>query len=160
MLTLYDISKGLRSVLSRLEIEEDPEAYDELLKALDKTLTDREEKLSGCCAYIKNLRAEIETYETEIEKLKKQLSILRNKEERFAEYVANCIGTSEEWRNGVHKIGWRESHAIEITNFNVLPLPYIRMKAEPDKALIKQDLKNGATIPGATMIAKKHLQIG
>jgi len=160
MATLYEIET------KKLELYEAASSDDEATRqnAKDQLLAlaeVREEKLAGCCAYLKNIRAEYDAVDAEIRRLADKRSQLERMDERFEAYLSMCLEKGEKWSNGVHSIGWRKSESVTIADEKVIPAAYMReiLKYEPDKKQIKDDLKAGATIPGCELTVKQNLQV-
>lgn len=61
----------------------------------------------------------------------------------------------------VYTLSIREADKVDVTNLADLPELYVRRKetVEPDKVMLKEALKGGIEIPGATLVKTQSLQI-
>ena len=64
-------------------------------------------------------------------------------------------------QGGAYTLSIREADSVDVTDVSVLPDMYIRRKesVEPDKTVLKEALKGGLEIPGATLVKTSSLQI-
>lgn len=158
---LYEISSKLIESLLRYEEAETQEEQAVILESMQALTASRDEKLESCSAHIKNMTAESEAIENELNRLKAKHSHISNKIESLKRYVAFNLGDGEKWTNGVHSLGWRKSEALEISDPDSIPDVYKRTKVvtEPNKTLIKQVIKEGGTIGGCSIQVKQNLQV-
>ncbi len=161
MKPLYEIQAALLPLIKRLEETECPLEYELLMGEIDKLEIDKTQKLNGCCAYVKQLRADIETIANEITRLKERMLKAQNAEAKFLDYLRMCLPLQENFKSALHTISWRKSEAVEIIDASQIPVQYMREKIsyEPDKATAKQDIKCGATIPGFALVSRQNLQV-
>lgn len=158
-ISLYHISKEIGSIVNRLEVEEDDERIEELMHELDRCTDNREEKLDGCCAYVKNLRAHADAIAEEIRRLQEKQQRIEKTRERFITYMGNCLGKGAIWRSTLHSLSWRKSESVEVESEENIPLGYFRVKTEPDKAKLKDALKSGEEIRGVKLCSRDNLQV-
>lgn len=161
---LYEISHDMRRALHALEIAEengDFEAYEAAMAALEKLDISREEKLAGCCAYYRELDARCLALEGEITRLKDRLVKAEKDRDDWREYIARNLGDGNVWENGLFRLSWRKSEAVEIKDEKQIEEFYWREKIvrTVDKKAIAQDIKCGATVTGATLVVRNNLQI-
>ena len=64
-------------------------------------------------------------------------------------------------QGGAYTLSIREADSVDVTDVSALPDMYIRRKesVEPDKTVLKEALKGGLEIPGATLVKTSSLQI-
>lgn len=161
---LYEISAEMRRALHDLEIAQeamDPKAYEEAMERISKLEGDKDKKLADCCAYYRELQAEVDGADAELERIKNLAENAQNRLDNWKKYIAICLGAGETWKNSIFKLSWRKSVAVRIENEEQIPPAYLReiLRYEPDKKQIMADLKQGATIPGAVLEEKQNLQI-
>lgn len=161
MKQLYKIQGDILRLIQRMDETDDPIENSSLMRQLSELEIDKDIKLEGCCAYVKQLRAEIETVVGEIMRLRKLMDQLENRQEAFLEYMKFCLPANESWKKGVHSITWRRSDAIEVYDESKIPIQYLREKLvyEPDRVQAKQDIKMGAEVPGMKLITKQNIQV-
>ena len=153
---LIDLSKKYEQLLYKLEqdevfeMEADLDAAEELL----------EEKLENCGWMYRNLEAESEAYAAEAKRLSDKAKSRAGAAERMKKYVAYCLHVQPQKTKNFN-FSFRESQQVEVINLEILPDAYIRTvtKHEPNKELIKQDLKNGVDVPGCGLLKNFNLQI-
>jgi chromosome segregation ATPase len=156
---LYEISERLRALIDSIDSAETPEAYEAAQAEIERTLLTRDEKLEACCAYDRELRAEIEVLEGEIGRLKDLKTAAEKKLTAWREYMARCVGVGEKWKSAKFSIGWRKSRGVIVTDGTQIPSIYLREKIEIDRETLKKDLECGATIPGALLEERNNIQI-
>lgn len=161
MRALYKIDKEILEELAFLEqSDETGEDKESIQLRLDSLAMERDAKISNVVAYFHNLRAEQEACEAEAKRLRERAAVLDRRLEGFRWYIGAAL-RGEKWTNGVHSVGYRKSESVEVVNEEAIPSVYMREKIsyEPDKKQIKDDLKNGATIPGVSLVEKTSVQI-
>ncbi len=64
-------------------------------------------------------------------------------------------------QGSAYTLSIREADSVDVTDVAALPDMYIRRKesVEPDKTVLKEALKGGLEIPGATLVKTSSLQI-
>jgi hypothetical protein len=60
---------------------------------------------------------------------------------------------------GLHKLSFRNSTAVNITDETHIPAEYIIVETKVDKMKLKEALKNGEEIKGAELVTNKSIQI-
>lgn len=152
----------------------------ELMEIADADLTDDEaaeldalfaelgqaeaEKADGIGQFLKLEAARVDALKAEAKRLADKARNAESRMLRFKEYVLLNMGKA-----GVKKIAGaaytlrvRESVRVAVTaNVESLPAEYVRVKEirEPDKALIKDHLKQGVLIDGCTLEKSQSLQV-
>jgi len=119
-------------------------------------LTDAREKK------IENIMYLINNYEAYAEACKLKETELYEKRKRAEKSVENLknlitllVPKGEKVTAGIYKIGWRKNpDKVEVLDMERLPDVYKRIKEiiEPDKKLLLETLKQGATIEGAKIV--------
>jgi len=110
---------------------------------------------------ILNFRAEIRDREQIIEKHKSAILFLNKKIEDYEGLIRAAVPEGEKIKDLEVEISWRKSESVEIDESLPLEKQYIRHieKWEPDKVKIKEAIKAGFEVEGASLITKQHLQI-
>lgn len=161
---LYEISADMRRALHELEIAEeqgDAEAYEAAMDALTALEITRDAKLSACCAYHRELEADVASLEHEIERLESARARAKERLEKWREYIGANLGVGESWKNELFKLSWRKSEAVKVLDEKQIDPLYWRERTirEVDKKAIAQDLKLGTSIPGAVLEVRQNLQV-
>lgn len=161
--SLYEISNGLQ-ILQEKELEElSEEEKIELQKQLEELLIN---KSNSIIQFIQNTQSSIDAIKNEENRLKGVRQYLENKQEKFKDYVLNCMEKIKAKEiitgSGILKIR-NNPLSVEIVNEDVIPNKYKKQVVETkiDKNLIKEDFKNtGEMIDGIKYITtKKTLNI-
>lgn len=167
MASLYQLSAEFRELERQLLEGHEPGLEGADVEALTQAFAAvsqlREEKLAGCIAVHRNLKAEQEAVQNEIERLTKREDQLARSVKTLSNYVANCLKPGERYHCAIGSISWRHSEAVEgkFGDETEVPECYQRVvtKVTPDKVKMKQDLKIGATIPGWILSQRTNLVI-
>lgn len=144
-----------------LDVMTDPEREipeDHMFNLLNEIKEDREEKLNSCGWVYREFVADTEKIKSEINRLKEKLERAEHNAERLKNYISYCL-QGEKIKTKSFDFSFRKSEQVEL--LGDVPEQYQRVKTtiEPDKTLIKQDLKAGASLDFARLIEKQNLQI-
>lgn len=157
---LYEITDKYRLAIKEFYATE--ETSEDLAGMLDNLSGDLDEKLENSCCYYKNLLAEAKTFKEEAKRLADHAKALSSRADKFKGYVSHCLGNGgDAWSQGVHKISWRKSESVEIENESTIPNVYMIEKTtvSPDKTEIKNVIKSGGKVEGASLLQKNNVQI-
>lgn len=161
-MTLFEIDEQIRAELNRLleQVDEDGCITGDFstIEALNK---EREAKIEGIALYYKEVLAEAKAIKEEADKLAKRAKVTQNKAERLKDYLSFILQSSETEKFATTKVklSFRPSEQVVIDDESLIAKKWMKIKAEPDKAGIKQALKEGAKIKGAHLEARKNIQI-
>jgi hypothetical protein len=141
-------------------IELDPECADNQLVIKDR-LNALGHKVDSYIGFNNFCKSQIDMFEKEIDHLKKQINNYERLQDHLkykAEQALIALNTDQIKSDNGHKISFRKSEAVEITNMQELPDQFTRKKIsiEPDKVAIKEALKNGP-VPGAHLKQNKSI---
>lgn len=156
MATLYDLTGQFLEIYN---MEIDDETKLDTLEAIDWT-TDYESKVEGYVKVIKSLEADIEARKNE----KKRLDGLNKSDQSKIDNLKAALATSmaETGQTKVDttlfKVGFRKSEAI-VVDETKLPKKYQVATYKPDKKTLKELLKSGKHIKGATLEERSNLSI-
>lgn len=118
---------------------------------LDQLAMERDRKLENIACWIKNLKAEISAFKEEEKNLKTRREFLENKQERLSNYLQKYLNGSK-FETAKCKISYRKSEKVEVSNLDSIPERFLKVTVEPKKSDIKQALKDGEAIEGATLV--------
>lgn len=159
-LSLYELTSEHRLICEAIE-----EAGGEITPEIEAMLAINEEnfvsKANGYCEIITKY-AQMATLASErIEQLQRVKRVAENTAKRMKERISQAM---EEYNLtkveiGTRKLSFRNSQQLEITDEAKIPNIYIKVKTEVDKKALREDLKNGVIIEGATLKENKSLQI-
>jgi hypothetical protein len=161
MRPLYQIAGELQGLFLTLEETEgeltgDAEAY---LGSLTDSL---ETKLESIGRVIGELDREQDTLAAEAERLMSRAKKAKDRRDWLKGYVTRCLqaATLTTVKTEHYTFSLRRSQAVDV-KWDELPEQYMKQKIETsaDKRLIAEDLKAGATIPGARLVENFSLQI-
>ena len=175
---LYDISDGIRAVQEAMENdEENPHSWLDALRQLEGEF---EDKATGIALLMQELKAEAGAVGAEGDRLDARANALDNNYARLKDYLF-----MEMQKAGITKIksplvtlGIQNSTpSVVIPDITALPSNFVRVtlrmgkvnvpeelvgcivSEEPEKAAIGLLLKDGATVPGATLHQGQHLRV-
>jgi hypothetical protein len=144
--TLYQIDQA---ILNCIDLETG-EIID--TEQLDKLTMEREAKLENVACWIKELKAEAEALKAEKMAFAKRQQVAENKMESLKKYLAYALD-GQAFKTVRASVTFRKSQAVEIADIYKLDENYLRYKEpEADKTAIKEALKAGQTVAGATLV--------
>lgn len=147
-MTLYEID---RQILNAIEYGCDPETGEIIdAAALDALEMAKEEKTENIILLIKDLTAENKAISEEEQALAKRRRAGENRVEWLKNYLMASLD-GEKFKTPRCSASYRKTAAVSIIDESAIPSEYIRTKTEPNKMAIKDALKAGETIPGATL---------
>lgn len=156
MATLYELTGQFLDIYN-LELDEETKL--DTLDSIDWE-TEYETKVENYIKVMKNLEADVEARKNEI----KRLTELNKADEKKKEYLKDTLSTSmsltghERVDTTLFKVSFRKSQAVEVDEA-VLPEAYKVATWKADKKRLKEDLKNGLEIIGASLVERKNLSI-
>lgn len=159
MRKLYEINADYTELLQTLE-EEGGDLSLELEKQWDAIHAERDQKVLNYCAVYKNILAEQEVFAAEAKRLGAIASNLKKQAESLKDFLAQQIEPGEKFEGETHKVSWRKSERVEITD--PLSVHESYREPQPDKILkteIKRAIKEGADIDFAELVTVQNLQI-
>ena len=137
----------------------DIEALDNLIKAKTDTIATGLESL---CKIRARKQADIEALKAEATRMKEKADRETRALDRLEEYILSMLKRSGESKinAGTFTVGTRMSNSVWLEpNFNVEEYMRTTTTITPDKIAIRDALKNGAVIPGASITTKENLAI-
>lgn len=159
-MNIYEIDKEIERILS--QVDENGELPDEAFEELTQLNAERETKIENAACMVVNLTAEAKAIREQENALAQRRKSLENRVagiKRYLEYATD--GNS--FSSPRVQVKWTKSTAVEIDPVVFWQNPadmFIRVKdPEVDKAAIKQVLKNGGVVPGASLVEHRNIQI-
>ncbi len=156
MPTLYELTGQFLDIYN-LELDEETKL--DTLDSIDWN-SDYENKVENYIKVIKNIESDVEARKNEI----KRLTELNKADEKKKDHLKETLSTSmaltgyERVDTPLFKVSFRKSQAVEVDE-TVLPEAYKVATWKPDKKRLKEDLKNGLEIIGASLVERKNLSI-
>lgn len=151
-MNLYEIDEH---ILNCVDLDTGEVINEEML---DQLAMERDRKLENIACWIKNLKAEISAFKEEEKNLKTRREFLENKQERLSSYLQKYLNGSK-FETTKCKISYRKSEKVEVSDLDSIPEKYLKVTVEPKKSDIKQALKNGEVIEGATLVQTNSMTI-
>lgn len=160
-LKLYQLTGTYGDLLDKFREAESEEDLTKIADELGILEGKLEDKLDSCARIYRTLEAESAAYKQEANRLEGKANRLENRASRLKDYIGFCLGAGNKAKTELFDFTWRKSEQVMIENPDILPQCYQRTKTtiEPDKILIKQDLKSDLAVPGAKLLTNLSLQI-
>lgn len=119
---------------------------------LDKLQMERDAKIEGVALWIKELKAEAEALKAEKMAFAERQRVAENKMESLKKWMAYALN-GQSFKSVRASVSFRKSQAVEITDIYKLDESFLRYKEpEADKTAIKEAIKAGKTVAGATLV--------
>ena len=145
-MTIYEIDNAILECIDM----ETGEIID--IDKLNKLELERESKIEGVACWIKDLKAEAEALKNEKQALAERQKVAENKMESLKKYLAYALD-GKAFKTTRASVSFRKSQAVEIADIYKLDENYLRYKEpEADKTAIKEALKAGKEVAGATLV--------
>ena len=156
MATLYELTGQFLDIYN-LELDEETKL--DTLDSIDWE-TEYETKVENYIKVMKNLEADVEARKNEIKRLTEWNKADENKKEHLKDTLSASMSLTGHERvdTPLFKVSFRKSQAVEVDEA-VLPEAYKVATWKPDKKRLKEDLKNGLEIIGASLVERKNLSI-
>lgn len=160
-MTLYDLTGEYMELLTMMEDPDvDPEVLQDTLEAVGGEI---EDKAEGYVCVAKELEAEADKFDKEIERLIKNRDSLRNNAKRVKATLLSAMDlidkpklTTEHFRVSIARNGGLQP--MKITGD--VPEEYLIYKPEPDNKKIREALDNGLALDFAHLEERgRHLNI-
>jgi hypothetical protein len=140
--------------------EETGEIIDE--ERLSELQMTRDRKIENIAKWIKNLEADEKALDEQKKAFDARLKSATAKKNQLRSYLERYLGGEQFMAMDLSvAISYRKSQQVEINDETLIPEDYIWVKTErnPDKASIKQAIKAGHDVPGASLVDKMNMQI-
>lgn len=161
-MNIYDIKNEYQLIITDI-INNDGEITPDQETALQINRADLETKGINYAYVIKQLEADCEAIDLEVKRLNALKKVRSNAAERLKANISSAmlLFEVEEIKTPLIKLNFRNSEIVEITNEAQLAEKFITTKTviTPDKKAIKEAIKAGEFVEGATISYNKNLQI-
>jgi hypothetical protein len=160
--SIYKIQNEFQLIIAEV-INNEGEITSELETALTINKEQLQSKAIDYCYVIKQLDYDCEQIDNEIARLNKLKKVRSNLTDRLKNTVSSAMQLYdvEKIETPLIKLSFRNSESVEITNEQQLDACFIVTKTvtSPDKKAIKDAIKSGVFVEGATISYNKNLQI-
>lgn len=157
--SLFQINNEYLSIIENSVDPETGEITAEGYAALQLNIKDAQIKASGYIAIIKKFEADAEI----MKQYKEQAELLQKRAEKKIEYLKKTLLAAVENFGEIHtdlyKLSVRKSESINIIDEELIPLEFIVLKKQPDKAKIKKSFNDLRPVAGCELVEKNNLSI-
>ena len=156
MTTIYTLTGDLLAI--QRMIEDGCDGLDDTLESIELAVAD---KLEGYAMVIKNIQSDIDGLKAEEKRLSDRRKAMENNVERMKQAMRDALLTVEGNRLKTDKFtfSFRKSTSVQITDETLIPPQFIETETKVVKTDIAKMLKDGAQIPGASLVENQSLQI-
>lgn len=156
-MTLYEIDAAMEQFIAENINPETGEIAN--LEQLEELQLARENKIEAIALAFKNYSAELDALKKEKKNFEDRIAKVTRSAESCKNYLAYALG-GEKFKTAKVAVSYRSSTSVVIAPGTQLPDEWMTFKApEPNKTLIKEHLKEGATIEGCSLETKQNIQI-
>lgn len=146
MATLYQIDQAIMDLVDN----ETGEITD--IEMFDNLQMERDEKIESIALYIKDLKAEAEALKAEKLAFAERQKVAENKVENLKNYLVYAL-KGQAFKSTKAVVSFRKTQQVDIPDIYKLDENFLRYKEpEADKTAIKEAIKAGQTVKGATLI--------
>lgn len=160
--SIYQIQNEYQLIISEI-INNEGEITPELETALTINKEQLQSKAVDYSYVIKSLDSDCDAIDAELKRLQQLKKVRTNLAERLKDTISNAMNLYEveKIETPLIKLSFRNSESVEITNESQLDACFIVTKTvtSPDKKAIKDAIKSGVLVEGATISYNKNLQI-
>lgn len=161
-MNIYQIKNEYQLIIAEV-INNEGEITPELETALTINKEQLQSKAVDYSYVIKQLDSDCEQIDAELKRLQQLKKVRTNLAERLKNTISDAMNLYEveKIETPLIKLSFRNSESVEITNESQLDACFIVTKTvtTPDKKAIKDAIKNGVLVEGATISYNKNLQI-
>lgn len=156
MAKLYELT-GIFLEIDEMDVDDETKL--DTLDSIDWE-HDFSEKIENCIKVIRNKNARVEAYKAEIARL----DALKKSENKAIEEIKKRVSEAmhltqhDKLETTLFKVGFRKSEAVMVDETK-LPKKYQVATYKPDKKTLKELLKSGKHIKGATLEERSNLSI-
>lgn len=152
-MTLYEIDQAIMNCI-------DSETGDIIdAELLDSLQMERTEKIENVACWIKELKAEAEALKAEKMAFAERQRVAENKMESLKNWLAYVLN-GEKFKTTRASVTFRATEKVEIADIMQLDENFLRYKEpEADKTAIKEAIKAGQEVAGATLVSSTSVII-
>jgi len=159
-MTIYEIDARIAEILS--QTDENGELPEAAIDELMNLSGDRETKIENAACMVVNLTAEAKAIRDQESTLAERRKAIERRMERIRNYIEYATN-GESYYSPRVCVRYAKSTAVEIDEdkfwFNPAEAFIRRKPPEVDKVAVKAALKDGAIIPGASLVERKNMTI-
>lgn len=143
---LYEIDQAIMDLI-------DNETGDIIdIEMFDSLQMERDAKIEGIALWIKDLKAEAEALKAEKLAFAERQKVAENKVESLKNYLAYAL-KGQAFKSTKAVVSFRKTQQVDVPDIYALDENFLRYKEpEADKTAIKEAIKAGQTVKGATLI--------
>lgn len=157
MATLYELTGKYHQLLDLAE-DTDPTLFNDTMDSITDAI---EDKAVGYAKVRKEIVGDINKIDDELKILKSRKKSLVRSQEHLETTLGNAMAELgiDKIKTPLVTVKVAKTPKYDVNvNKDELPASYYRQKEEPDKPRIKEDLKNGKEIKGATLIVTPSMR--
>ncbi len=159
---LYEMAEQYKYLTTDLFNEETGEINEQSIERLNSISDCISNKCTNIVKIMKNLDYTADAIEKERKAMQARESAVKNQVIRLKEYLRSnmqeCNIDKIECPQFVITLQ-KNPESVFISNVELIPESYFKIKVEPDITKIKEALKSGIEIPGATLASSKSIRI-
>lgn len=143
---LYEVDQAIMDLVDN----ETGEIID--IEMFDNLQMERDEKIESIALYIKDLKAEAEALKAEKLAFAERQKVAENKAESLKAYLSYAL-KGQAFKTVKASVSFRKSQQVDVPDIYELDENFLRYKEpEADKTAIKEAIKAGQAVKGATLI--------
>lgn len=160
MANLFNLNQDYKELLDQMEQGIDPEVLKDTMESIEASI---DVKVDNTIGLIRSVEGDIETVEKEI----KRLQTVKKQKQTFIHTLKTLLQDMLEYRdlknyrtstNYIYKR--RNAPSVHIINEKLIDKSYfIEQAPKLDKKALKEDVQNGADVPGAELRESESLVI-
>ena len=153
----YEIAVQFAAIEQELE-DNGGELTPDLEARLNQLELEKPQKIDSIVGYIKNLELDYSALSTVLADIGERRTVIARKIDSLRTLLPLLVPEGDKYKGLLHQVSWAKNPPkVAILDEKKVPDAYLRFKdPEPDKKLILDDLKAGATIPGCEMAAESY----
>ena len=159
MATLYEIGLEYQRIMAKIQ-EQGGEVLPEDEEALDAVEGSKAEKYEAYCKMIMQLKSDAQVFKAEKDRFADKQRSAERTADKLKERLAYSMQSAgeEKYKTQLFTLSFRKSESVEVDE-TLLPDEYKKVEYSPDKTKIKEALKQGIDVTGATIVTNQSLQI-
>ena len=162
MASLFDYKKEWDDIMENAVDEDGVIESEEALKRLEELELEIPEKVDNSISAIKTWLVKAEALKDDAKKLTERAKQLENRAQWLKQYLDSTLAGSK-WESAAGRVSYRKSVSVELADdFIAKHLEdqrFITMEPKVSKAAVKDALKAGELIEGATLVEKQNIQV-
>jgi hypothetical protein len=162
MKSLYEITQDALELASYLQ-ENDGEINEEIESLLIINQNELQNKAINYAYAIKTIENDIDYIDNEVKRLQSLKKAKCNAVDRMKDAISNAMElyNIEKVDTPTMTLSFRKSESVEVHNEEIIPVQFLNVKEvrTVNKTKIKEAIKNGENVFGATLQINNNLQI-